>query len=173
MILSDKNIELRLLDESMLETLREWRNSSAVYQFMEYQEIISKEGQRKWFQNLSKEHNFYFVICADSKYLGMIHIGDVNFNTGTAESGMFIADESYRGTGIAFKVSLLILEFAFERLCLSELFAKVKNDNKMARDYNSMLGFQEVQPLNDFFSQWSLKKNDFELKKSFLKQLTA
>ena len=42
MILSSKNIELRLLDESTLEILRKWRNRSDVTQFMEYQEIISE-----------------------------------------------------------------------------------------------------------------------------------
>lgn len=171
MILSSKNIELRLLDESTIEILRKWRNSSDVTQFMEYQEVISVEAQKRWFENLSKENNYYFIIYTDNNPIGMIHLGDVNTTSRTAESGMFIAEKDYRGTGLAFSASLLLLKFAFEDLGLEELFAKVKNDNIQAQDYNKLLGFQEKRKLNDDFSQWSLEKRIYELKMPFLKQL--
>jgi RimJ/RimL family protein N-acetyltransferase len=171
MILSSKNIELRLLDESTLEILRKWRNSSDVTQFMEYQEIISEEAQKHWFENLSKEINYYFIIYTNNNPIGMIHLGDLNKSLRTAESGMFIAEKDYRGTGLAFSASLLLLEFAFKELGLKELFAKVKNDNIQAQDYNKLLGFQEKRKLTNDFSQWSLEKDNYELKMPFLKRL--
>jgi UDP-4-amino-4,6-dideoxy-N-acetyl-beta-L-altrosamine N-acetyltransferase len=173
MILSDKNIELQLLEESTLEVLRNWRNSKEVNKFMDYQKEISKEDQRSWFENLPKEKNYYFIIRDEKKPIGMIHLGEIDESSKTAQSGMFIGEEQYRGTGVALKASLLLLKFAFEELGLIELFAKVKDDNKQAQHYNRLLGFQEKNKLNDSFSQWSLKKSDFDLKKTFLKQLTA
>lgn len=173
MILSTKNIELRLLNESNLETLRVWRNSHDVNQFMEYREHISVESQHIWFQNLMKGNNHYFIIYTNDKPIGMIHLGNVDNSIGTAESGMFIAEKDYRGTGLAFSASKLLLEYAFETLKLNELFAKVKNDNKDAQDYNKLLGFREIRQLNNDFSQWSLKKIDFDRKKSVLNQLTS
>lgn len=173
MILTSKNIELRLLDLSTLETLRNWRNRSDVNQFMEYREVISAEVQRQWFNNLSKENNYYFIIFTNDNPIGMIHLGDVDIMLRTAESGMFIAERSYRGIGLALSASLLLLEFAFEELGLLELFAKVKNDNIQAQDYNKLLGFQEKRKLNDDFSQWTLEKRVYDIKKPFLKQLTG
>ena len=76
-----------------------------------------------------------------------------------------------RGTGLAFSASLLLLEFAFKELGLKELFAKVKNDNIQAQDYNKLLGFQEKRKLTNDFSQWSLEKDNYELKMPFLKRL--
>lgn len=171
MNLSSKNIELRLLDETTLEILRNWRNSADVIQFMDYQEVISIEAQKHWFTNLSKANNYYFIIYANDTPIGMIHLGDVDTTQGTAESGIFIAEKGYRGTGLAFSASLLLLEFAFEELGLNELFAKVKNDNIEAQDYNKLLGFREKRKLNGDFSQWSLEKDNYLLKMPLLKQL--
>jgi len=171
MILSSENIELRLLDESTLEILRNWRNSSDVAQFMEYQEVISVEAQNHWFKNLSKENNYYFIIFTNNNPIGMIHLGYVDMALRTAESGMFIAEKDYRGTGLSFSASLLLLEFAFHELGLEELFAKVKNDNIQAQKYNQLLGFQEKIKFGDDFSQWSLEKRNYELKMPFIKRL--
>ena len=47
---------------------------------------------------------------------------------------------------------------------------KVKNDNIQAQDYNKLLGFQEKRKLTNDFSQWSLEKDNYELKMPFLKR---
>jgi RimJ/RimL family protein N-acetyltransferase len=169
MILSGKNIELRLLDESMLETLRLWRNQENINQFMEYQKMISKEAQKKWYQQLSKKHNYYFIIHLDVKAVGMIHLTKIENNQ--AESGMFIAENEFQGTGISFNASLLVLDFAFDALGLHIIYAKVKNDNVVAQNYNKLLGFKLEKPLSDSFSNWILKRDDYLIQREIIKKL--
>ena len=127
--------------------------------------------QRDLDPNLLKMYSFLvFSKLEGAVTSGMIHLGDLNKSLRTAESGMFIAEKDYRGTGLAFSASLLLLEFAFKELGLKELFAKVKNDNIQAQDYNKLLGFQEKRKLTNDFSQWSLEKDNYELKMPFLKR---
>jgi RimJ/RimL family protein N-acetyltransferase len=169
MILRHGHIELRLIDESTIELLRKWRNSSEINEFMEYQAKISQEQQLKWFQNLSKENNFYFIIYVDNKPLGMIHLSDIIEKD--AQSGIFIAEHQFQGTGVAFTASILLLDFAFETLKLRSVFAKVKDDNFVAQDYNKLLGFERIKVLNESFSNWQLKKENYTIQRKVLKKL--
>lgn len=169
MILKRNHIELKLIDESTIELLRIWRNASAVNQFMEYQAQISKEQQLVWYNNLSKENNFYFIIYSDNIPLGMIHLS--NISEKQAESGMFIAENKYKGTGVAFNASILLLDFAFEKLDLEIIYAKVKNDNKVAQQYNQLLGFKLMDKTSDYFSNWELQKNDYLVQRDKIKNI--
>lgn len=169
MILKTNHIELKLIDESTIELLRNWRNASAVNQFMEYQAQISKEQQLVWFNNLSKEKNFYFIIYSDKIPIGMIHLN--NISEKQAESGMFIAENKFKGTGVAFNASILLLDFAFEKLDLEIIYAKVKNDNKVAQQYNQLLGFKLMDKTSDYFSNWELQKNDYLVQRDKIKNI--
>lgn len=169
MILRYNHIELKLINESLIELLRVWRNSSGINQFMDHQAKISKEQQLVWFLNLSKENNFYFIIYSENKPIGMIHLSKIK--DGEAESGMFIAENEFQGTGVAFTASMLLLDFAFETLKLEGISAKIKNDNKTAQDYNRLLGFRLDSQISDSFSNWILKKVDYTEKREFLRKL--
>jgi len=169
MILQHNHIELRLLDESTLELLRIWRNAAGINQFMEHQAEISKEQQLLWFQNLPKESNFYFIIYSENKPIGMIHLSKIKDDE--AESGMFIAENEFQGTGIAFNASLLLLDFAFDKIQLKNVSAKVKNDNKVAQEYNQLLGFKMENKANENFSNWKLKKEDYLIQREIIRKL--
>lgn len=169
MKLKQDHIELKLLDESTLELLRNWRNTSEINQLMEHQAQISKEQQLAWFNKLSKENNYYFIIYSDAIPIGMIHLS--NLNGRYAESGMFIAESEFKGTGIAFKASILLLDFAFEKLELEVIHAKVKNSNKVAQQYNQLLGFKLMDKTSDYFSNWELQKNDYLVQRDKIKNI--
>lgn len=169
MILRHHHIELRLLDESTLELLRTWRNKSEINQFMDYQAQISKKEQLEWFQNLAKEHNYYFIIYSEDNPIGMIHLSKIK--DGEAQSGIFIAEHQFQGTGVGFTASKLLLDFAFEKMQLNSVSAKVKNDNKPAQDYNKLLGFKYQKVVNDFFSNWKLNKEDYLIQREILNKL--
>lgn len=169
MKLKQDHIELKLLDESTIELLRNWRNASDINQLMEHQAQISKEQQLHWFNNLSKEKNYYFIIYSENKPIGMIHLS--NLNGKYAESGMFIAESDFKGTGVAFNASILLLDFAFEKLELEVIHAKIKNENKVAQQYNQLLGFKFESKLSEAFSNWILSKEDYWLQREKIKKI--
>lgn len=171
MILRQDHIELRLIDESTIELLRVWRNSDEINQFMDYQANITKEEQTQWFRSLSKDENYYFIIHSNSKPVGMIHLSKIQANK--AQSGIFIADNQFQGTGVAFTASLLLLDFAFGTLSIKTINAKINDNNKPAQDYNKFLGFKLGSKLNKSFSRWTLEKEDYLGNREFLKGVLA
>jgi diamine N-acetyltransferase len=172
-VLNKYNILVEQLNIETLETLRLWRNSVSVTEFMEYKKEISKEEQQLWFANINPEKEFYFIIKKDKFSIGMIHVNKINSETKSAEVGLFIGKNNFQGTGITFGASLNLLDFAFDELNLNEVFAKVNIANKNAIMYNSFLGFTEEYALNINFTMWKLtcetyKKNKAKIEKCLL-----
>lgn len=172
-VLNKYNILLEPLNIDSLETLRLWRNSDSVSEFMEHKKEISKEEQQLWFANIDSKKEFYFIIKKDQFSIGMIHINKINFESKSAEVGLFIGEKKFQGTGITFGASLNLLDFAFDELKLKEVFAKVNSANKNAILYNSFLGFNEEYVLNIDFTMWKLthetyKKNKSKIEKCLL-----
>lgn len=172
-VLNKYNILLELLTIDNLETLRLWRNSPSVSEFMEYKKEISKEEQQKWFINIDPKKEFYFIIKKNQFPIGMIHLNKINSESKSAEVGLFIGENNFHGTGIAFGASLNLLDFAFNVLKINEVYAKVNVANKNAIMYNSFLGFIEEHNLNIDFTMWKLthktyKKNKAKIEKCLL-----
>ena len=90
-----------------------------------------------------------------------------------AYAGLFIGNEEFEGTGIAFKASLALLEYAFEELKLETIFAKVHKENIVAIAYNKNLGFEydgaELGP----FQRLKIDVPSFNSKRSFLLNLLS
>ena len=166
MILNKYNIILESLNIESLETLRFWRNSASVAQFMEYRTEISMKQQQLWFSNIDAKKEHYFIIKKDLVPIGMIHVNKINSELKSGEVGLFIGENRFQGTGIAFGASLNLLDFVFDTLKLNEVFAKVNNANKNAVLYNTFIGFREEKPLNTDFTMWKLTHETYIKTKS-------
>ncbi|MCO5261131.1 MAG: GNAT family N-acetyltransferase [Crocinitomicaceae bacterium] len=159
-------LELHPLSEDLLETVRQWRNNQFVAQYMEFQEEISVESQQKWFQSIENAH--YFVIFSENKPIGLIDVKKIDYQSKTAESGLFIGDSTFIGSGIALGASILLLDYAFTTLKLENVTAKINKNNKVAEQYNQLLGFQKTQAINDLFDYWVLSKENYQQKRPTL-----
>ncbi|MBU3660985.1 MAG: GNAT family N-acetyltransferase [Flavobacteriales bacterium] len=146
------------LSHSTIELLRNWRNQDFVLEQMEFREIISKEAQEHWFESIKDNTNFeYYIFGIENEAIGLVNLAEINKKTKTATVGLFIGNARYIGTGIAFDASNFIIKRAFKELELETLFAKVKNSNSVAIQYNAILGFQFLKALNPEFSIYQLK----------------
>lgn len=159
--LTNYGVVLDPLNVETIETVRKWRNQIEVSQFMEFQKEISKEDQLRWFEKIQNLNSEYFIIQKDEHQIGMIHLSQINYNSNSAEAGIFIGNTDFNGTGVALGASILLLEHAFDDLMLEIIFAKVNNNNSNAIKYNQLLGFVIDRPHNTEFSIWKLKKEAF------------
>lgn len=142
MILQLRSVQLRKIAQEDIEVLRQWRNDEKIRKNMFYQEIISREMQLRWFEQL-KATDFYFVIEHKSEGLGLINLCEDMNNTGEGEVGLYIHNENYWGSPIAVYASMALLKFAFEVRNLKKVRAKVRKDNNIAQHYNRQLGFSK------------------------------
>ncbi len=150
MILNYCGISIRRFEREDIEMVRIWRNDPKITKHMFYQEHITPEMQKSWFDSLSN-NDYYFIIEKDEIPLGLISLAFDSLEERSAYAGLFIYEESYWGTQIPVLASLALLRFAFDDLDLALVKARVQKENKVARRYNEQLGFKrlsdEVQQL--------------------------
>ena len=170
--LKSNSITLTKLDESSLELLRNWRNTTQISNNMEFSGYITSEDQKVWFKNLCNKTNYYFIINYHNRKIGLIHLNKFDHENSSAHAGLFIAENEFTGTGISLGASLLLLTYAFDEIKLNIVYAKIKRNNLSALKYNSGLGFVFEKTLNESFSLYKITKSDFHEKKSLLTKLS-
>lgn len=159
------------LEMAML--IREWRNSPKVNHFMDFKAQITKEQQEQWFEAAVTSNNFYLTIRKGSTPIGLIHLDRFDADKNSAYAGLFIGNEEFEGTGIAFKASIALLEFAFEELKLKTVFAKVHKENSVAIVYNKNLGFEDDGKESESFHRLKINSISFYEKRSYLLNLLS
>lgn len=171
MEISNYGVTLRRLTEDKIEMIRNWRNDPKIAQYMEYKEYISPEMQKKWFDKINNDNNYYFLIVVDNKEIGLINIRDIDYEKREGEGGIYIYDDEYLNSDISFRSVLLLFDFGFEKLGLEQITAHVLKSNKRAIKYNIAIGYQIVN-YNDLNENqlYVLTKENFNNKKIIINQ---
>lgn len=157
--ISGFGITLKPLTEEWLEIVRQWRNQTNVSQFMEFQATISPSEQLTWFKNITNA--YYFIILSDNTPVGLIDVKKIDNVKKTAETGLFIGNQAFVGSGVTLGASILLLDFAFNTLLLDNVTAKINNNNQAALQYNQFLGFEKTENSSSKFSYWMLRKETY------------
>lgn len=155
---------VKKLDASSIELVRTWRNQDFVRNQMEFQQMISIEDQEKWFNSIKDDSRFeYYLFGEENTPVGLVHLANINFESKTAEVGLFIGESSFIGTGIPFRASYFILHRAFSELYLDSVLAKVNKENKPAIEYNISLGFEWEKEMNASFDCYCFTSNKYKV----------
>jgi UDP-4-amino-4,6-dideoxy-N-acetyl-beta-L-altrosamine N-acetyltransferase len=138
-------IVLKAIEAADLELVRRWRNAEHVKKHMHYQDHITEAMQQRWFDTIDKTCNVYFVIEKESEKLGVVNLKDIDWNSKTAEAGIFIGEEHYLNTPVPVLATIAIMEYAFESLRLKSLKAKIASPNLKAVLFNESIGYQKQE----------------------------
>lgn len=164
--LSGYGVTLIPVAEEHLEQLRCWRNDPAISEFMLTKEEITAEQQLSWFQSLAeKPYQKHFVISYKHKAIGAANIKEQyrqpitnkreveNADTELRlEPGIYLGEEKFRKNVLAFSPSLVLLDYCFDELKVSSLFATVHRENSAALNYNQKLGYKVVDENDEWLS---------------------
>jgi len=140
-------VELKRLAESDIELVRQWRNDPKIAQHMFYKVAITAEQQREWFFSINNTSNFFFLIHHLSKPVGLINISSIDWEKGTAYTGLFMYDDYCLGSDVPAMASMAMLDVFFLLLNVNCVYAKVKGDNQVAHKYNTSLGFLRTKKI--------------------------
>ncbi len=120
------------LDKTNLEFVRKTRNENFSF-FINQQDQISKNDQKKWFHNyLQKRDDYMFTLVKNHLKIGVGAIYDINLNKKTAKIGRFIVDGKFRNRGYGRVLLDKIEQVAFDRLGMESLKLEVLVENKIA-----------------------------------------
>jgi RimJ/RimL family protein N-acetyltransferase len=167
MIISKGNIVFRRLIHSDIELLRSWRNSADVSQFMEYREHITKEMQEAWFKSVDNIYNLYFIIEYKGVKIGLINGKDINWDTLSMETGVFIAVKKYLNTEVPLLAVLIFGELGVVTFRL-KAYAHILKSNSRARRYNRFIGFELCEGQESVDNQLYVMTKESYLRKSRL-----
>lgn len=151
-------VKIRNLTPIDAETSVKWRNTPEIWvhtKFKATQEITLKD-EIDWIERVTHDPtSARFGITVDNVYVGNIYL--TNIHDGVAEYHIFIGNMDYRGKGVARVASVLIINFAKQKLLLNSIILNVKKNNSGAFHLYSSLGFTETGETEDGFTVMKLK----------------
>lgn len=158
-------IILERLKEADIELVREWRNSDPVRLNMEYREIISREKQLEWFKSIDNLQNNYLMIHYKGEKIGLLNDKNVDWETRTSESGLFLGKTEYYASLVPYLVSVAGIETTFYFLDWNKQFAHILRTNLNAINYNKQLGYRLCEGQETVENQqYELTRERFEQK---------
>jgi len=124
-----------------------WRNDPEIWKYTGSRpdKIITAEIEREWIAKvIDNKNEKRFAICVGSsrEYIGNIQLTDIE--AGESQYHIFIGNKAYWGKGIAQAATKLILQFAFEKINLDEVYLFVHHENLAAIEAYLKCGFKIV-----------------------------
>lgn len=147
LVLKGYGVTLRRLTHDKIEMLRQWRNDPKIQQYMFYRQEITPEMQERWFANMDKKCNYYFIIEYDGKEVGCINVRNIDWSTGGGEPGIFIYDDAYIDSDVAVRAGFCMGDWCWKELKMAYHSIEVQRDNKRALQMNKANGYEELPPL--------------------------
>ncbi len=142
------NIQLRKIDKSDSESIISWRNNPNVLKNFVDQRILTLENHNKWLQDyvetgLVCQYIIEVIEGEDVEKVGSVFLKGINHINLTAEFGIFIGNDSFRGKGIGTTAVNLAVRKAFNEFGLDSVFLRVFKDNINAIQSYKKIGFRE------------------------------
>jgi diamine N-acetyltransferase len=143
-------VRLRPLAESDLPTTLAWRNRPHIRRWFINSDPLTAEQHRGWFERYAlRDDDFVFVIEETEELLkpiGQLALYDIDWGAGRAEFGrMLVGEPDAAGRGLAKEATALMLDFAFGRLKLKEVEARVMSANAASLAVCLSCGFREAE----------------------------
>ena len=117
--------------------------------------IVTLNGEKEYLEKINDNDmtRYYFVIVTleNDEMIGTVSIENMNYTNRSAELGIFIGDETYRGKGIGEEAIHLILDYGFNYLNLNSIHLTVLSFNERAIACYKKCGFKEVGRLREAY----------------------
>ena len=142
-----ENLIIRKLTPEDAEISWKWRNDPELWKYTDrsHTNYVTKEIERAWIERTLMLNDQRFAICigAEQKYSGNLYL--CIEENGEASYHIFIGDKEQWGKGIAYKVTLWVIEYAQKELRLKKLIAKVHQDNEASLKFLTKAGFCKTE----------------------------
>ena len=113
--------------------------------------MVTLNGEKAYLEKIHDNENYCFVIVTleNDEMIGTISLEKINYRNRSAELGIFIGDETYRGKGIGKEAIYLILDYGFNYLNLNSIQLSVLSFNERAITCYKKCGFKEAGRLRE------------------------
>lgn len=168
--LKGEHIYLRALEPSDLDFLYDIENDEKIWEISNTQTPYSKYLLKQYLKESHKDiyevKQLRLVIASyKDEVLGLIDIFDFDVKNRRSGIGIVIKEASNRGKGYGAEALNLLINYAFEKLYLHQLYCNISEDNAASLKLFKQLNFEVVGLKKD----WNLINQDY--KNEYLLQL--
>lgn len=150
-------VRLRRLQADELELVRQWRNDPKIASQMLDQTFITPQMQQAWFDRLqSSDRACYYVAWFRQQPIGVASLTAIDWQSGTAEPGMYIYPDEFRSNLVPFCVAFALNDMAFEQLGLTRLYGKIFTSNSASIRFHEACGYQQLGEAEDPLIRYQL-----------------
>lgn len=151
-------IKLIKLQYDHLEQVRQWRMMPEVTKYMYTDPIITPTQQIAWYESIINNPTVkYWVINVEGKNIGLLYITNIDLRKKQCECAYYIAEERFRGKGLANIIECNLYEYIFNNLGLHKLWFEVFDFNKRAINLHKKFGCE----IEDILKEHVFKDNQF------------
>jgi RimJ/RimL family protein N-acetyltransferase len=142
---SGEKVYLSPISMEDAEAYTTWLNDLRTVRFLTISSMnLSLQGEREALPRLAAGHNYAIVAKGSDELLGNCGLTDIEDSNRTAEVGIFIGSETYRGQGYGSEALRLLCDYAFNALNLRSLMLRVYSYNERAMACYRKVGFKEI-----------------------------
>lgn len=129
-----------------------WRNQDNVKSYFFYRDEFTEEIHLNWMKNkVEKGEVVQFIVCLkdNDMPIGSTYLRDINEDDKSAEYGVFIGEEGYRGQGIGKEILALTMKYSWDELGLKKLYARAIATNQASVQSFLHSGFEIVETVGN------------------------
>jgi RimJ/RimL family protein N-acetyltransferase len=131
-------LSFEVLGRRHLDWLKDLRNNNREW-FIDSKLILHNEMQELWFRLSSARGDLNLVIKDEGQLVGFISV--YNISGDIANIGRMMVDNKFKHQGYMLKSLIKVFEICKKHLGIAELVLEVKNENIIARDLYTKMGF--------------------------------
>lgn len=137
-------IKIRKFCEIDIENKVKWINNSNNNKYLHYNLPLERKKTSEWYlANVCNNNRYDAVIEVDGIAVGLIGLLNIDYKNLKAEYYITLGEENYKGKGISYKASLLLLEYAFSELKINKVYLYTEVDNIPAQRLFEKVGFKK------------------------------
>ena len=143
-VINGEKISLRPITREDTGRIVAWRNNPEVMKNFIFRQPFTRELHENWLAtkvDTGKVIQYIVVDKETGRSVGSVYFRDIDPENESAEYGIFIGDDSFRGQGIGTETAKLFTDFALDVLGVHRVFLKVLDGNVKARRSYEKAGF--------------------------------
>lgn len=161
-MLEGENIKLRALEPEDLDLFYQWENDSTIWKISQTYTPFSKHILSRYLENAHQDiftaKQLRLMIEKDGFSIGTIELFDFEPIHMRAGLGIWIVQESDRRKGYAKEALRLMIEYAFFKLQLNQLYCNISASNQPSINLFSSLDFMLIGAKK----KWNKSPNGWE-----------
>lgn len=151
-LIEGTHVILREITKNDTNNIVKWRNNPNVMKNFIFRDKFTPEMHNHWLDTkvASGEVIQYIIIDKETDTeIGSVYFRDIDKKSSSAEYGIFIGEDNYRGKGLGTETASLFINYGFESLKLHRIFLRVIAENKAAFHAYKAAGFKQEGYMRD------------------------